>query len=160
MVHTVSTYQRYERFQEHAMPVRRRAATPVPRALPVEVLVSRWHQRLAVALDEPLETRGPGADRLPAVLAAYLDTQRATTVRPAPGRLFTSLLEEDLRHLGAVAPDRAAADLLRELDAVVALEDAAGRELAAERRALLSSVGLVRQPSTCRPRWRRALQPA
>ena len=142
------------------MPVRRRAATPTARALPVEVLVSRWHQRLAVALDEPLERLDPGADRLPAVLAAYLDTQRATTVRPAAGRLFTGLLEEDLRHLGAVAPDRAAADLLGELDAVVALEDAAGRELPVERRALLSSVGLVRERSTCRPRWRRSAVPA
>jgi hypothetical protein len=101
------------------------------------VLVSRWHQRLAVALDTPLERLDPGADRLPEVLTAYLDTQRATTVRPRAGRLLLTVLEEDLAALGAVDPARSAADLLAECDGVVAVEDAAGRVLPRERAGLL-----------------------
>lgn len=101
------------------------------------VLVSRWHQRLAVALDGPLEQLDPGADRIGAVVTAYLDTARATTVRPQPGRPFLSVLAEDLHALGALDAGRAAVDLLAELDAVVTLEDTAGRVLPAERAALL-----------------------
>lgn len=101
------------------------------------VLVSRWHQRLAVALDGPLEQLDPGAERSAAVVSAYLDTCRATTVRPRSGRVFLSVLADDLHALGALDPARAAVDLLAELDAVVALEDAAGRVLPAERAALL-----------------------
>jgi hypothetical protein len=119
------------------------------------VLVSRWHQRLAVALDGPLEQLDPGADRIGAVVTAYLDTSRATTARPHPGRLFLSVLTEDLHALGAVDAGLAAVDLLAELDAVVALEDAAGRVLPAERAALLPTVVPTVGPAraACPVRW-------
>lgn len=122
--------------------------------LPDGVLVSRWHQRLAVALDGPLEQLDPGADRIGPVVTAYLDTCRATTVRPHPGRLLLSVLAEDLHALGAVDADRAAVDLLVELDAVVALEDAAGRVLPSERAALLPTpaAGPSRR-AACATRW-------
>lgn len=124
--------------------------------LPDGVLVSRWHQRLAVALDGPLEQLDPGADRIGAVVTAYLDTSRATTVRPDPGRVFLSVVAEDLHALGAVDPGRAAVDLLAELDAVVALEDAAGRVLPAERAALLpvpASRPAATRRAACPARW-------
>ena len=118
------------------------------------VLVSRWHQRLAVALDGPLEQLDPGADRIGAVVSAYLDTCRATTVRPRPGRVFLSVLAEDLHALGALDAGRAAVDLLAEMDAVVALEDAARRVLPVERAALLPApAGGPSRRAACPTRW-------
>lgn len=118
------------------------------------VLVSRWHQRLAVALDGPLERLDPGAERSAAVVSAYLDTCRVTTVRPHPGRVFLSLLAEDLHALDALDHTRAAVDLLAEMDAVVALEDAAGRVLPAERAALLPApAGGPSRRAACPTRW-------
>jgi hypothetical protein len=134
---------------------RDRAAVPTP--LPESVRVSRWHQRLAVALDAPLEQLDPGAERLPAVVTAYLDVQRATDVRPVAGPLLLAVLEEDLAHLGAVAPRRAATDLLAELVAVVALEDAAGRALPEQRAALLPATAT---PVRARRSWRPCARPA
>ena len=121
-------------------------------------LVRRWHQRLAVAVDEPIERGGPGAERLPQLLTAWLDLARKTApvrgyVRQVAGprtaavqdrheQLLVDLLAEDLALLGAPAPRRSALDLVRELHLVAEEEDGAGRVLPARRAALLTLAGV------------------
>ena len=116
-------------------------------------LVRRWHQHLAVAIDLPMERLAPGEQRLHALVSAWLDVARRTgSVRAhiaATGgsrtqaesdrqrRLLAGLLAEDLAVIGALDPHRAALDLLTEMAAVAAAEDAAGRELRGARRAVL-----------------------
>ena len=118
-------------------------------------LVRRWHQHLAVAIDLPMERLEPGPDRLPALLTAWLDLARRTepvrahVARTAGPRaqaeaqrqadLLTGLLAEDLALMGVPEPRRSARDLLTELAAVAAAEDAAGRVLRDARRGLLGA---------------------
>lgn len=171
MVHTDGTYQRYVADEEYEMseqPTRVAAWRYVDthgelmpgaydRPAPVADLAAHAHQRLAVALDEPLEAHAPGAQRLPALLTAWLDLARATPrvraflEREADGRAralldrqrrqVVGLLAEDLAALGSPEPQRSAVDLLGEATAVAALEDAAGRRLRHERAALLAAPG-------------------
>lgn len=116
-------------------------------------LVRRWHQHLAVAVDLPLERSEPGEDRLPELVRAWLDLARrteavrrhlaatsgprATAEAERQARLLAGLLAEDLALMGAPAPLRSARDLLAEMAAVAAAEDAAGRVLREARRSLL-----------------------
>lgn len=116
-------------------------------------LIRRWHQHLAVAIDLPMERLQPGADRLPELVRAWLDLARRTepvrrhiaaTSGPRAAaeterqtHLLAGLLAEDLALMGAPAPLRSAHDLLAELAAVAAAEDAAGRVLRDARRGLL-----------------------
>ena len=118
-------------------------------------LVRRWHQHLAVAIDLPMERLQPGADRLPELVRAWLDLARrtepvrahvartsgprATAEAERQARLLAGLLAEDLALMGAPAPLRSAQDLLAELAAVAAAEDAAGRVLRDARRGLLGA---------------------
>lgn len=118
-------------------------------------LVRRWHQHLAVAIDLPMERLEPGADRLPELVRAWLDLARRTeSVRrhvaltsgpraaaeaERQARLLAGLLAEDLALMGAPAPLRSAHDLLVELAAVAAAEDAVGRPLRDARRSLLGA---------------------
>ena len=127
-------------------------------------LVRRWHQHLAVAIDEPMERLEPGEDRLPALVTAWLDVARrtarvrahiaatagprATAELQRQTALLAGLLAEDLALIGAPEPRRSARDLLGELAAVAAAEDAAGRELPSARRALLGD------PEPAPPSWR------
>lgn len=121
-------------------------------------LVRRWHQHLAVVIDLPMERYAPGEERLPELLGNWLDLARRTTAvrahidatagpraqaeRARQSALLVELLAEDLAALGAPLPRRSAADLLAELVAVVAQEDAAGRALPDVRRTLLGGAGL------------------
>lgn len=130
-------------------------------------LVRRWHQHLAVAIDLPMERLEPGADRLPALVTAWLDLARRTAAVRAhvaatgaaraqaeAGRqreLLAGLLAEDLGLMGAPEPRRSAVDLLGEMAAVAAAEDAAGRELRSARRGLLGTS----EPAS--PTWRERL---
>jgi len=127
-------------------------------------LVRRWHQHLAVAIDLPMERLEPGPDRLPALLTAWLDLARRTEAirahvaatggprtRAESERqtlLLAGLLAEDLALMGAPEPRRSALDLIGELTAVAAAEDAAGRVLRSARRTLL---GTSRREA---PSWR------
>jgi hypothetical protein len=129
-------------------------------------LVRRWHQHLAVAIDVPMERLSPGEDRLPALVAAWLDLARRTgnvrrhvaaTAGPLARAealrqrtLLAGLLAEDLAVLGAVDPRRAALDLLGEMEQVAAAEDASGRELRSARRALLPTAEAPRPRMRCR----------
>lgn len=117
-------------------------------------LAAHAGQRLAVLLDEPLESLAPGPLRLRTVLTAWFDAARdaarvhAFLDREAGGRaralldrhdrLLLSVLADDLDALGVPDPRRSAADLLREARAVAALEHAAGKALRRERAALLA----------------------
>lgn len=134
-------------------------------------LIRRWHQHLAVAIDLPMERLQAGEDRLPELVRAWLDLARRTEpvrryVALASGpraaaeaerqaRLLAGLLAEDLALMGAPAPLRSAHDLLAELAAVAAAEDAAGRVLRDARRSLLSA-----EPAPRRRPWARLLQRA
>lgn len=116
-------------------------------------LIRRWHQHLAVAIDLPMERRTPGEERLPELVTAWLDLARRTApIRAHVARtsgpraaaeaarqrsLLAGLLAEDLAALGATDPHRAARDLLTEMAAVAAAEDAAGRVLTGPRRTLV-----------------------
>lgn len=127
-------------------------------------LVRHWHQHLAVAIDEPMERLEPGEDRLPALVTAWLDVARRTSLVRAhiaatagpratvelqrQTALLAWLLAEDLALMGTSEPRRSALDLLGELTAVAAAEDAAGRELPSARRALLGN------PEPTPPSWR------
>lgn len=118
-------------------------------------LIRRWHQHLAVAIDLPMERLEPGEDRLPELVRAWLDLARrtepvrrhvaltsgprATAEAERQERLLVGLLAEDLALMGAHAPLRSAHDLLSELAAVAATEDAAGKELRGARRSLLGA---------------------
>lgn len=122
-------------------------------------LVRRWHQHLAVAVDLPMERLAPGEERLPELLTAWLDLARRTSAvrahiaRSAGPRtateqarqhdLLAGLLAEDLAVLGAPLPRRSAVDLLSELAAVAAAEDAAGRALRGARAQLLGGSGVT-----------------
>jgi hypothetical protein len=117
-------------------------------------LVRRWHQHLAVAIDLPVERLSPGEERLHALSAAWLDHARRTArVRgyverhrgprsdAETGRqraLLVQLLADDLAALGAAAPVRAAHDVLDDLAAVAAAEDAADAVLPALRAPLIA----------------------
>lgn len=130
-------------------------------------LVRRWHQHLAVAVDLPMERYGPGAERLPALIAEWLDLARRTTavrrhvaVTGGPRSaaeaarqrtLLTGLLADDLAALGAPEPLGPAAELLHEVETVAAAEDAAGRVLPAARAAVLRAAHLP-EP-TAADRW-------
>ena len=130
-------------------------------------LVRRWHQHLAVAIDLPMERLQPGADRLPALVTAWLDLARRTEAVRAhlaatagtraqaetdrQRLLLAGLLAEDLALMGAPEPRRSAEDLLGEMAAVAAAEDAAGRELRTARSGLLGT------PEAARPTWRERL---
>lgn len=130
-------------------------------------LVRRWHQHLAVAIDLPMERLEPGPDRLPALLAAWLDLARRTEPVRAhvaatggpraeaesrrQSALLAGLLAEDLALMGTPEPRRSATDLLGEMAAVAAAEDAAGRELSSARRALLGA------PAPVAASWRTRL---
>lgn len=125
-------------------------------------LVRRWHQHLAVAIDLPMERLAPGEDRLPELIAAWLDLARRTgAVREhilATGgprtaaetvlqrELLAGLLAEDLAVLGAPLPRRSAMDLLTELASVAAAEDAAGRVLRSARAELIGATGATPEP--------------
>ena len=116
-------------------------------------LVRRWYQHLAVAIDLPLERLAPGPERLRELQTAWLDLARRTSpvrahVAATSGpralaeaarqrTLLAGLLADDLAVLGAVEPQRAAADLVAELAAVAAAEDGAGRVLRGARRSLV-----------------------
>jgi AcrR family transcriptional regulator len=131
-------------------------------------LAAHAGQRLVARLDAPLEHEPPGSDRLRQVLTVWLDLARATPrvraflEREATGRaraqleqqrrLVVDLLAEDLAALEAPDPRRSAVDLLREADAVAALEDAAARPLRRERAALLAGPagGKAPRPSLAR----------
>lgn len=129
-------------------------------------LVRRWHQHLAVAIDMPMERLAPGEERLPELLVAWLDLARRTSAvrahiaRTAGPRtateqarqhdLLAGLLAQDLAALGAPLPRRSAIDLLSELAAVAAAEDAAGRVLRGARAQLLGSSGGTFAPDRSR----------
>jgi hypothetical protein len=116
-------------------------------------LIRRWYQHLAVAIDVPMERLSPGPERLQELQTAWLDLARRTQpvrahVAATSGAralaessrqrtLLVGLLAEDLAAVGAVEPQRSAADLLDEVAAVAAAEDAAGRVLRGDRRSLL-----------------------
>ena len=116
-------------------------------------LIRRWYQHLAVAIDLPLERTAPGPERLQELQTAWLDLARRTEpvrahVAATSGpralaeadrqrTLLAGLLAEDLAVVGAVEPQRAAVDLLDELAAVAAAEDAAGQVLRGARRSLV-----------------------
>lgn len=118
-------------------------------------LVRRWYQHLAVALDTPMERLTPGPERLPALVTAQLDLARRTeNVRAHVAQtggplaaaeaerqraLLAGLLAQDLALMGAPQALRSARDLLAELDAVTAAEDAAGRPLPRLRRTLVQA---------------------
>lgn len=120
-------------------------------------LIRRWHQHLAVVIDLPIERCAPGAERLPKLVTAWLDLarrtaavrahiavsagQRAGVENARQSALLADLLAEDLAALGALEPRRSAADLLQEIAAVAAAEDAAGRVLPDARRSLLGAAG-------------------
>ena len=128
------------------------AGDPDPDATAVG-LVRRWYQHLAVAIDLPLERLAPGPERLQELQTAWLDLARRTapvrrhlaatsgpralTETARQRTLLVGLLAEDLAALGAADPQRAAVELLGELAAVAAAEDAAGRVLREVRRSLL-----------------------
>lgn len=128
------------------------AADPDPDATAVG-LIRRWYQHLAVVIDLPMERLAPGPERLQELQTAWLDLARRTApvrahVAATSGpralaeaarqrRLLAGVLAEDLAVTGAVEPLHAAADLLGELAAVAAAEDAAGRVLRAARRPLV-----------------------
>lgn len=127
-------------------------------------LIRRWHQHLAVAIDLPMERLAAGEERLPELVGAWLDLARRTAAVRAhvaattgpraraeavrQAELLAGLLAEDLAVMGAPEPRRSAHDLLREMAAVAAAEDAAGRVLRDARRALLGG------PRPAGPGWR------
>lgn len=135
-------------------------------------LVRRWHQHLAVAIDLPMERHAPGAERLPALLSAWLDLARRTppvrahvaavggprtaAEQARQARLLTGLLAQDLAELGAREPVASAAALLAGLAQVAAAEDLAGRPLPTERRRLTSGVAA---PPAASARERRRARP-
>lgn len=126
-------------------------------------LVRRWHQHLAVAIDLPMERLAPGEERLPELVTAWLDLARRTerirthvaaTSGPRAAAesarqtsLLARLLSEDLALMGAPEPGRSAGDLLTEMAAVAAAEDAAGRPLPRLRAGLLGTPESLVQPS-------------
>jgi hypothetical protein len=122
-------------------------------------LVGRWYQHFAVAIDGAVERAASGEERLPELVDAWLDVARRTqpvrayVARHAgpltcaeqrrQARLLARLLAENLRLLGADAPERRAFELVRELEVVAGAEDRAGRRLPASRAALLRGLGLL-----------------
>ena len=119
------------------------------RAALVQGLVRRWHHSLDLQLESVLERELPGEQRARLLVGVWLDVARATQgVRAVVAREgadlthaqrpLLAMLEEDLRAAGAPDPARSARDLLREVEAVAAAEDRAGRPLPRERRALFA----------------------
>ena len=120
-------------------------------------LVRRWHQHLAVVIDLPMERWAPGEQRLPELVGEWLDLARRTepvrahvagTAGPRAQAelarqrsLWAGLLAEDLAALGAPEPERSGLDLVEQLEAVAAAEDAAGRVLRDARATLLGGTG-------------------
>jgi hypothetical protein len=134
-------------------------------------LAAHWQQRLAVALDAPLEQEPPGPVRLRRVLGAWLDlvrtaprvhrllesaarskdAERSARLVRRQRQVLRAVLAEDLAALGVPDPGRSAADLLDEAAAVAEREQLAGRVLRREREQLLGPAAPARsRPSLLR----------
>lgn len=119
------------------------------RAAVVAGLARRWRLELDEQVEAVVVRHAPGGRRLRLLLGTALDRSRATAgvralladegVDLALDGLLAGHVAEDLAALGVPSPARSAADLLGELAAVTAAEDAAGRVLRSERRALLAA---------------------